>query len=203
MLANVEKAGRLCYNSKGKVEPYDKEFIKKLIGLHHESVLRHAIFSVIVTTNRRVSHQLVRHQPGTAYSQQSQRYINTVKRNLPFVFIEPASDNERYVLQQPEGVDYLTAATKMYEDSIARGSKPEDAAEWLPGMAATKLMMTCNIQAWRHFFEMRCAKAAQPQCRALINAIYDHFYKNWPFLVEDLEPPYREDITDVMVDIIE
>lgn len=202
-LAIVEKMGRLCYASEGKVKPYDPEFIKRLIGLHHESVLRHANFSVILTTNRRVTHQLVRHQPGTAYSQQSQRYINFVKRNIPFTVIEPASDKERDILMSEEGVDYLRSCTVMYENAINRGGKPEDAAEWLPEMSATKIGITANIQAWRHFFEMRTAKSAQPQTRAIMNAVYDYFKKNWPFLVEDLEEPYRDDIKNVIVDIIE
>lgn len=71
------RAGRVCYQSdKIDESPESKaNFVEKIITSGHESVIEHAAASVLVTTGRGVTHEWVRHRIGSAYSQESTRYV--------------------------------------------------------------------------------------------------------------------------------
>ena len=88
----IEKAGRTCYKSEGKVASLSPEnqvharevFIHNMIRRGHESVIEHATASCIFTCSRAASHQLVRHRLA-AYSQESQRYCDYGKTGLQVI----------------------------------------------------------------------------------------------------------------------
>lgn len=72
----VETAGRLCYMSFKGGRPH-KEYIENILESGHGSVLEHSSISFIFTgISRSLSHELVRHRAGWAYSQLSQRYVD-------------------------------------------------------------------------------------------------------------------------------
>lgn len=48
--------------------------------------------------------------------------------------------------------------------------------------------MTTNLSAWRHFFELRTAKAAHPQMRQLAIPLLHEFQKLIPIVFDDIEP---------------
>lgn len=78
----IAMAGKLCYSPVGiddlgeKLTPAKaEEFVKKLMGMGHESPLEHVAFTFgIEGISRACSHQIVRHRIAS-YSQQSQRYV--------------------------------------------------------------------------------------------------------------------------------
>lgn len=94
MLNKIEKAYRICYMS----EPNGNRdaFIANKIKIGHESPLEHASVSVIITTNRGVTHELVRHRIAS-YSQSSTRYCNFSKDKFgnEITFVRPAWVDER------------------------------------------------------------------------------------------------------------
>lgn len=94
MLNKIEKAYRICYMS----EPNGNRdsFIANKIKIGHESPLEHASVSVIITTNRGVTHELVRHRIAS-YSQSSTRYCNFSKDKFDnqITFVRPAWVDER------------------------------------------------------------------------------------------------------------
>jgi len=47
--------------------------------------------------------------------------------------------------------------------------------------------MTMNLREWRHFFKMRCDKAAHPQMREIAYMILDTFKTNIPIIFDDIE----------------
>ena len=62
VIRKLEKCGRVCYKSEGKMNeasPY--KFIQGIINRGHESVLEHFSFTVKFICDRGVSHEIVRH----------------------------------------------------------------------------------------------------------------------------------------------
>ena len=72
----TEFAGRQCYKSWKHGRPND-EYIANIIRDAHGSVMEHANIVFQVTgVSRSLTHELIRHRVGTAYSQESQRYVD-------------------------------------------------------------------------------------------------------------------------------
>ncbi len=73
-----EMAGRLCYMSFGAPRPGgNKAYLDRIRESGHGSVLEHPTWSFIFcSTSRSLTHELVRHRVGKAYSQLSQRYCD-------------------------------------------------------------------------------------------------------------------------------
>jgi thymidylate synthase (FAD) len=167
----VEFAGRVCYMSFGDLQSNrtNKEYIGNLISQGHESVLEHANFTLLADgISRSLSHQLVRHRVGFAYSQLSQQYHD--ERQAEFA-LPPELGNEsgaakewgdavRHArdvyaalvarLTQSTFASYMTPKERMRAiRSIARGV--------LPNATKTTLVMTGNARAWRHLLKIRGA----------------------------------------------
>jgi thymidylate synthase (FAD) len=73
-----ETAGRVCYMSFAKPRPGgNKAYLGHIKESGHGSVLEHPVWNLIVSgVSRSLSHELVRHRAGFAYSQLSQRYVD-------------------------------------------------------------------------------------------------------------------------------
>jgi len=79
-----EVAGRLCYKSFGtelnpnitKVREGNWEYLGNVMKQKHGSIFEHSSTSVaFCDVSRILTHELVRHRPGMAYSQESQRFV--------------------------------------------------------------------------------------------------------------------------------
>jgi thymidylate synthase (FAD) len=94
-LKHIERIARVCYKSEDLISE-DGESAKRLISAlirnKHEAMLEHGSISVLITTNRGVSHELVRHRIAS-YAQESTRYCNYSKDkfNNELTFIYPWS----------------------------------------------------------------------------------------------------------------
>lgn len=84
----IEFAGRLCYKSfQPELNPNVKKvredstvYFKNILESRHGSVLEHATASILFLNVSRVfTHEVVRHRAGTAFSQESQRYVRIVE----------------------------------------------------------------------------------------------------------------------------
>ena len=73
-----ELAGRICYMSYGKPRPGgNKAYLDNIKESGHGSVLEHPVWNFVFSgISRSLSHELVRHRAGWAYSQVSQRYVD-------------------------------------------------------------------------------------------------------------------------------
>jgi len=127
------------------------------------------------TTDRAVTHELVRHRPAS-YSQESQRYV----RYDNIAFVKPAWYDTFYT--DPElrvrcsvFMLFLNETTEQYRWMIEHGMKAEDARTILPNSTSTKIVMTASLAEWKHVFNLRTSKAAYPQIRNLMTPIYEEF----------------------------
>ena len=167
VLRHLELCGRVCYKSEDKMtEESASRFVKFLIERGHESPIEHISISVRIICDRGVSHEWVRHRIAS-YSQESTRYCNynSEKFGGGIAFIRPYfADNERlFEIWKAE----MECAEKAYMEMLANGAKPEDARSVLPNSLKTEFICTMNLREWRHFFALRCAKAAHPAMREI------------------------------------
>ena len=90
-LESIEQAGRVCYKSEDKITKGSAvKFVRMVVKRGHESVIEHTGATVWFSTNRGVTHELVRHRL-CAFSQASTRYIR-YDNNMEFirpVWIDP------------------------------------------------------------------------------------------------------------------
>jgi thymidylate synthase (FAD) len=173
----VEIAGRLCYMSFAKPRPGgNRNYIGHILEVGHGSVLEHAVFNLIFTgVSRSFTHELVRHRAGFAYSQLSQRFVDESEAS----FVEPdpiATDPELHRLWLDAIVASQTAYKRLADglaarfadipDKTLRRKKAREAARSvLPNATETKIFVTANARAWRHFIEMRGDAAADNEIR--------------------------------------
>ncbi len=202
ILKKIERIGRVCYKSENNIKEGSAEkFVSNLINRHHESVLEHESISVRVICDRGVSHEIVRHRLAS-YSQESTRYINYTndKFGNELTFIKPCFwDNENNIDENNIEVKHACANNyeqwakciwiieNCYFSMLKRGVTPEQARSILPNSIKTEIVMTMNLREWRHFFKMRCDKAAHPQMQEVANMILDIFKLNIPIIFDDIE----------------
>src|SRR3982750_4343749 len=80
----AEFAGRLCYMSQlNPAKRQTREYLENIKKQGHGSVLEHANYSILLEgVSRSLTHELVRHRAGFAYSQLSQRYVDESQASL-------------------------------------------------------------------------------------------------------------------------
>lgn len=193
----VEVAGRVCYMSFAKPRPGgNKAYISHILEVGHGSVLEHAVFNLIITgVSRSFTHELIRHRAGFGYSQLSQRFVDESTCD----FIEPdaiAEDPELHrvwleAVQTAQRAyralaDGLSAKFADIDDRTLRRKKAREAARSvLPNATETKIFVTANARALRHFIEMRGDAAADVEIRKVAVKVLEVLQAESPNLFGD------------------
>lgn len=204
LVKTVERAGRLCYASSDKItEDSYKKFLQGIIKRGHTSVLEHASIGVILTVDRGVTHEIVRHRTGVAYSQMSTRYCDTFdgKGGGEITVISPIfwndDRNETHTACYKIWEGAMRCAEADYFAMLKKGAKPQEARSVLPNSLATKIAVTANLREWRHIFYLRCDKPAHPQMREIMLLLLENFYTRVPVVFDDLYEKFESDIAEV------
>ncbi len=189
VLTKLERYARVCYKSEDKMAPTgNPDFLKSKIRMGHESIIEHEKATVMFIIDRGVSHELVRHRVGAAYSQESTRYCsyNKDKFGKEITVIEPyfwANKTEAYTLWQ----EACLALEKNYMAMLQCGCSAQEARSILPNSLKTEIAVTYNLREWRHFFRLRCDQAAHPQMRQVAIPLLRYFQEKLPVLFDDIE----------------
>lgn len=198
----VETAGRVCYMSFEKPRPGGNEaYITHVMEVGHGSVLEHAVYNVLVEgISRSLSHELVRHRAGFGYSQLSQRYVDesVAEYVIPKRIAEDPLLKEEWVKDIQYAHDaYTKLVAKLLpanieslsgeEKTAARKEARQAARSLLPNATETKIFVTGNARAFRHFIELRGTKHADTEIRALAVQLY--------YLLEEQSPAIFGDMT--------
>jgi len=194
-----EVAGRVCYMSFSKPRPGgNKAYLQRLMEVGHGSVLEHAVFNLLITgVSRSFTHELVRHRAGFGYSQLSQRYVDESVAE----YVEPACIAEDAELHQVwlEAVRQSHQAyCKLVEGLSRRFAEVSDptqrrklarqaARSVLPNATETKIFVTANARALRHFIELRANEHAEVEIRAVAVKVLDVLRKEAPNLFGDYQ----------------
>ncbi|WP_158843083.1 FAD-dependent thymidylate synthase [Saccharothrix deserti] len=178
--ALAEFAGRACYQSWTKPNPAtatNAGYIKHIIEVGHLSVLEHGSVSFYLTgISRSLTHELIRHRH-FSYSQLSQRYVP--ERNAamvePDVIANDPELHEKFLAAAQAGVDAYNELLKGLEEkfsdvpsaTLRRKQARQAARAILPNATETRIVVTGNYRAWRHFIAMRATEHADVEIRAL------------------------------------
>jgi thymidylate synthase (FAD) len=198
----IEKIGRVCYKSEDRITPDSAgKFVAGLVKNGHHSVLEHFTVTVRFITDRGISHEIVRHRIGVAYSQESTRYCNYGGEGIT-VINPPLNDYGPGIRRL---MDWTFAVLdRVYRAMIRLGVPPQIARAILPTALKTEIICTLNLRAWRHFFELRCSPKAHPQMREIACQLFGYMCAHAPMVFGDLgiaifeypEPKYVPELTE-------
>ncbi|MFM1725779.1 MULTISPECIES: FAD-dependent thymidylate synthase [Rhodococcus] len=176
--ALAEFAGRACYQSWSKPNPRtatNAGYLRHLLEVGHLSVLEHGSVSFYISgISRSCTHELIRHRH-FSYSQLSQRFV---RENDANVVIPPAiAGDERLealfakATQASRGAyaELLEALEEKLADEpngpVRNKQARQAARSVLPNATETRVVVSGNYRAWRHFVEMRATEHADVEIR--------------------------------------
>jgi len=176
--ALAEFAGRACYQSWSKPNPRtatNAGYLRHLLEVGHLSVLEHGSVSFYISgISRSCTHELIRHRH-FSYSQLSQRFV---RENDANVVIPPAiAGDERLEALFAKATEASRGAyaelLEALEEKLAdepngpvRNKQARQAARSvLPNATETRVVVSGNYRAWRHFVEMRATEHADVEIR--------------------------------------
>lgn len=198
----LELAGRLCYRSwepglnpnVSRVRTDQADYLRNILRSAHGSVLEHANFTFVLHDASRVAtHELVRHRPGVAISQESLRFVRL--QDLPFWFPQWAREDEELmkratdVLEQLEGFQRWMAGHFGLDDEGVPFSVKKHRTSFMrrfaPEGVGTGLVWTANIRTLRHTIEARTAPGAEEEIRLIFNKVGEIMREECPALFGD------------------
>ncbi|MGY1917248.1 FAD-dependent thymidylate synthase [Blastococcus sp. SYSU DS0973] len=208
--ALAEFAGRACYESWGKPNPAtatNAGYLRHILEVGHLAVLEHGTVSMYLSgVSRSLTHELVRHRH-FSYSQLSQRHVP--ERDAAVV--EPA-----VIAEDPElharFVSATDAARAAYDDllqglaerladvphtTLRRRQALQAARSVLPNGTETRIVVTGNYRAWRHFVAMRASEHADVELRELAVACLRELHRIAPNVFGDFRISTLADGTEV------
>ena len=198
LLQRIELAGRTCYKSEDRItEKSARDFVKRIISSGHLSVIEHIFLTIKFTIDRGVSHELVRHRLAS-YSQESTRYANYAKNKFgnEITVIKPCFW-ETSSMEFKQWQQSMEAAEKAYLALVEMGARPEQARSVLPNSLKTEIVMTCNLREMRHILKLRCANAAHPQIREVMQPLLKDLHGRIPVIFDDIyHSVFEKDITN-------
>ena len=198
--ALTEFAGRACYQSWSKPNPKtatNAAYLRHIIDVGHFSVLEHASVSFYITgVSRSCTHELIRHRH-FSYSQLSQRFV---PERDSLVVLPPGIEDD------PELQRLFFAAADASRDAYAallarleakfadepnavlrRKQARQAARAVLPNATETRIVVSGNYRAWRHFIAMRASEHADVEIRRLAIACLRQLADLAPAVFADFE----------------
>jgi thymidylate synthase (FAD) len=195
----AEFAGRLCYMSQhNPAQRPTREYLANIKRQGHGSVLEHANYSLLLEgVSRSLTHELVRHRAGFAYSQLSQRYVDESRASFvvpPAIIGDEALEDvwrTQIVAAQSSYVALVEQLMTRYgwvADKVHRRKMAREAARGvLPNSTETKIVVTGNARAWRTMLELRSSEAAELEIRRLAVLVLRVLQQEAPALFDDFE----------------
>lgn len=210
----VEVAGRLCYKSFApglnanvtRTRRGNRNYIGNILKSGHGSVVQHGsvTFGVLGVTAV-LTHELVRHGVGTAFSQQSGRYcrIEDIGFYWPQVFEQMleggliTSEGMEQITKEAERMlgrmeDFQHRLAEFFE--IDGADMPFDLKKklqsafrrWAPYGIETGLVFTANHRALRHIIALRNDVHAEEEIRLFACQVADLVKPRYPALYQDM-----------------
>ena len=173
----AEFAGRLCYMSQhNPAGRSTRDYLENIKKQGHGSVLEHANYSLLLEgVSRSLTHELVRHRAGFAYSQLSQRYVDESEAAFvvpPAVVGDEALETVWRAQVESAQATYVALVGQLMEryswvaDKVHRRKMAREAARGvLPNSTETKIVVTGNARAWRTMLELRSSEGAELEIR--------------------------------------
>ncbi|HMD56303.1 MAG TPA: FAD-dependent thymidylate synthase [Solirubrobacteraceae bacterium] len=195
----VEFGGRACYRSwepglnqnVTRVRSDQREYFANILRSAHGSVLEHANYSFALrNVSRTFTHELVRHRAGSAFSQESLRYVRLTDIGFRVApALEPVREQVLAIVEQLEEFQ-VSAARELGidEDGVPFHVKKEVTSalrRLAPIGLSTDIIWTANVRTLRHVIEMRTAEGAEEELRLVFDRIAAVMLAEAPGLFQD------------------
>lgn len=201
----VEFGGRLCYRSWApglnanvvKVREDSTEYLGNILSSGHGSVTEHANFSFVLRhVSRVLTHELVRHRAGCAFSQESLRFVRLT--DMPMWFPDWALEDSDLMnqlsgwLKDTEWLQaWMTTHFKLDEPDTKFSVKKKYTSfmrRFSPQGVATDILMTMDIRTLRHVIYMRTDFGAEEEIRIVFDEVAKRCLTEFPDLMQDFSP---------------
>lgn len=197
----TEVYGRLCYKSwepglnpnVSKIREDVAEYLHNLIESGHGSVLEHTWINFIFhNVSRVLTHELVRHRVGTAFSQESMRYVrlDSAARFRDNHYIDPLDadaleDAVGDLMNVVESIGSKLDGSNMKFDQKKKITS--DLRSFIPMGVLTEIGFSANVRTLRHLIEQRTAPGAEHEIRELFSLVATACLDIAPILFADFE----------------
>jgi thymidylate synthase (FAD) len=210
----VEFCGRACYRSwepglnpnVTRIREDQREYLGNLLRSLHGSVLEHANYTFAFRNVSRVfTHELVRHRAGSAFSQESLRYVRLTDLGFRVpAALEPIREQVVSLVEQLEEFQVTAADALGLDDEGVPFSVKKEVTSALRRLApiglSTDIIWTANLRTLRHVIEMRTSPGAEEELRLVFDAVARLMREEAPSLFQDFEqqadgswvPEYRK-----------
>lgn len=198
-----EVMGRLCYRSfepglnpnVTRVREGNAPYLGHILEVGHGSVLEHPVLNFIFADVSRVfTHELVRHRAGSAFSQESLRFVrlDRLSAYVPMHIKESDEGMEIFTktMEQLEEVQKKLAEAYAIEDEKKFDRKKKLTSAFrrvAPIGLATTIGWSCNFRSLRHVIEMRTEPSAEEEIRLVFGKVYDLIKDRYPAILGDYE----------------
>src|ERR1700683_375333 len=198
----VEFAGKICYRAWEpglnpnivRVRNDHQEYLENILRQLHGSVLEHAMFGFVLhNVSRVLTHELVRHRPGVAISQESLRFVRL--SDIPFWFPEWAQGDDELMKrasaligQMEEFQNWMAGHFGLDEEGLKFAEKKHKTSfmrRFAPDGVATGLLWSANIRTLRHTIEARTDPGAEEEIRLVLGQIAEVMRREAPALFGD------------------
>lgn len=195
----VEFCGRVCYRSwepglnknVTRVRRDQHEYLRNLLSSLHGSVLEHANYTFAFRNVSRVfTHELVRHRAGSAFSQESLRYVRLtdIGFRVPAA-LEPIREQVVNLVEQLEEFQISAAAELGLDDDGIPFAVKKEITSALRRLAplglSTDIIWTANLRTLRHVIEMRTSSGAEEELRTVFDQVAQMMKVEAPGLFQD------------------
>lgn len=195
----IEFAGRTCYRSwepglnanVTRVRTDQQEYFANILASGHGSVLEHANYSFALRNVSRVfTHELVRHRAGSAFSQESLRYVRLtdIGFRVPPA-LEPLRERVLSVVEQLEDLQREGAAALGIDAEGIPFHVKKEVTSALRRLApiglSTDIIWTANLRTLRHVIAMRTDPGAEEELRLVFDRVAQLMREEAPLLMGD------------------
>lgn len=204
----AEFAGRMCYHAFddtlnqniNRIRKDQSAYFANLIKQGHTSVFEHLSWTFVITASRVLTHELIRHRPGIAISQESGRYVRLRNEDMgwidmPFAHI-PDDINEKFAVLRTKYMASLQSEIDTLPWDHMSFSEKKQITSWLrrsfPEGRSTRLVWTANARILRHVIALRTAPGAELEIRVLFGKIAELMAAEAPLLFLDMNKEYDE-----------
>ena len=197
----VEFAGRACYRSwepglnpnVSKVRTDQRDYFANILRSAHGSVLEHANYSFALrNVSRAATHEIVRHRAGSAFSQESLRYVRLadIGFRVPPA-LEPLRERVLSIVEQLEEFQVSAAAELRLDDAGVPFHVKKEVTSAMRRLApiglSIDIIWTANVRTLRHVIEMRTAEGAEEELRLIFDQVARLAQSEVPDLFQDFE----------------
>ncbi|MDQ3962312.1 MAG: FAD-dependent thymidylate synthase [Actinomycetota bacterium] len=195
----IEASGRACYRSwepglnpnVSKVRTDQADYFLNLMRSGHGSVLEHANYSfVLYDVSRVFTHELVRHRAGSAFSQESLRFVRL--QDLPFRIPDSMESMRPQILALLEDMENFQIEAAEHFELDKEGKAFHEKKEITSAMRrlapeglSTVIFWTANVRTLRHVIQMRTDPGAEEELRTVFDRVGRIMVEEAPLLFGD------------------